>query len=33
MESWDKGASNYQEQVEQYEIAIKNIEKNTRIYD
>lgn len=27
MESWDKGASNYQEQVEQYEIAIKNIEK------
>ena len=27
MDSWDKGASNYEEQVEQHEIALKNIEK------
>jgi len=27
MDSWDKGASNYQEQVEQHKIALKNIEK------
>lgn len=27
MKSWDKGASNYQEQVEQYEKALLNIEK------